>query len=515
MADGNLPHGVIGNGRILALIAPDTSVEWLCLPRFDSPSLFGRLLDAERGGFWRIDSVHDPARATQLYARYTHLLTTRIEADDGAFDVTDFAPWIDLGYQMDAPVQLLRILSPVRGHPRIRIRFEPAPDFARQPVQFVMRTHAVEVHGHGCPVALYSDMPVDFILSGQSIALDRPRFLALCAEGEIGSTEQALHLRDSTVWSWSNWVKSCAVPEFHAEAVVRSALCLKLHQYAPTGAIIAAATTSIPEELGTERTWDYRYCWLRDSALVVEALRRLGCISEGERFLLYLRDIAAAGQLQPVYGIGGEMDLPGAFVESLGGFRGSGPVRIGNAASVQVQHDVMGELLLSMRALLLDPRTALHAEGFRPLIDSLVESAADALFQPDTSIWEKRSEPAVHTFSQALCWAALQSGAQLAARAGDDAKASEWRAGAEEVHGKLLAQAYNAGEGMFTETFGGRLADAAILLLPMVGFVSARSEEFRSTCARYEEELVVNGLMMRYRHADDSGVPRSTFTICS
>ncbi|HXG59657.1 MAG TPA: glycoside hydrolase family 15 protein, partial [Thermoanaerobaculia bacterium] len=339
--------------------------------------------------------------------------------------------------------------------------------------------------------------------------------MALCTEGEVGSTEDALHLRDQTVWSWVNWTKSCSVPGFHPEAVVRSALCLKLHQYAPTGAIIASATTSIPEEMGTGRTWDYRYCWLRDSALVVEALRRLGCIAEGERFLLYLRDIAGSGPLQPVYGVAGERALVEEFLPHLAGFRGNGHVRIGNAASGQVQHDVPGELLLSMRAMLLDPRTSFEVGAFRELTGRLVDEADKALFRPDSSIWEKRSEPAVHTFSQALCWAALDSGARLAEVSGRSGDQERWQRRADQVRPEMLRRAYNRDAGMFTETFDGRLADAAILLLPMVGFVSARSEEFRSTCAAYERELVVEGLMKRYRHHDDFGVPRSVFTICS
>lgn len=509
-----LDHGAVGNGRMLALIAPDTSVDWLCLPRFDSPSFFGRLLDDERGGCWRIDAV-DPVATHQTYQRNTNVLVTRVSGKDGTFDVVDFAPWVDLGYQMAAPVQLIRLLLPVEGHPRFRVDFRPAPDFAREKPEYVMRTRAIEVHGHDCAVTLFSDIPVDYVLNGSIVRLDRARFLALCAEGRVESTEDALHLRDQTVWSWMNWVKTCAVPDFHADAVVRSALCLKLHQYAPTGAIVAASTTSIPEEIETERTWDYRYCWLRDSALVVEALRRLGCVSEGERFLLYLRDVAGGGPLQPVYGVAGERALPEIFLPHLKGFRGSGPVRIGNAASDQVQHDVMGELLLSMRAILLDPRTTFAPSDFWELTAGLVAQAESALLQPDTSIWEKRSEPALHTFSQALCWAALDSGSRIAERIGENEECERWRRKAAAIRPELLRRTYSEEAAMFTDILDGRFADACILLLPMIGFVSARTPEFRSTCERYESELVVNGLMKRYRHADDFGIPRSTFTICS
>jgi GH15 family glucan-1,4-alpha-glucosidase len=509
-----LDHGAIGNGRVIALVGANTSIDWLCLPRFDSPSVFGRLIDAERGGSWRIDAVSGSVTG-QSYIRNTNVLVTTLEGNGGSFDVVDFAPWVDRGSEVDAPMQIVRLLIPTAGHPQVRVHFDPAPDYARRRPEYVMRTRSVQIGGHACDLTLSSDIPIDFILNGVPVTLDRPRFLALCAEGNVDFSEQALHLRDRTIWAWLKWVKSCSVPDFRPDAVVRSALALKLHQYAPTGAIIAAATTSIPEEIGTERTWDYRYCWLRDAAIVVEALRRLGCINEGERFLLYLRDIANTGELQPVYGVGGQRHLEERILDHLSGYLGSGPVRIGNAASSQVQHDLMGELLLSVRALLGDPRTTMQVKSFWPLIERLVREADNALFQPDTSIWEIRSEPALHTFSQAMCWAALVSGAQIAAFAGRDVEAELWQRRADEVHPQILERAFNRSLGMFTEKLDGKFPDAAVLLLPTIGFVSARGDEFRSTLQRYEEQLVVRGLMKRYGHADDFGVPSSTFTLCS
>ncbi|MGZ8779979.1 MAG: hypothetical protein ACXW31_08645, partial [Thermoanaerobaculia bacterium] len=186
---------------------------------------------------WRIEAErHREAR--QTYQRNTNILVTRVTADDGVFDVYDFAPWVDKGYTMDAPVQLVRLLVPVEGNPRFRVTFEPAPDYARRRPEYVMRTRAVEVRGHGCDVTLFSDIPIDYVLNGSMVRLDRPRYMALCTEGGVDSTEDAIHLRDQTAWSWVSWVKSCSVPDYHPDAVVRSALCLKLHQYAPTGSII-------------------------------------------------------------------------------------------------------------------------------------------------------------------------------------------------------------------------------------------------------------------------------------
>ncbi|HEY5611644.1 MAG TPA: glycoside hydrolase family 15 protein, partial [Thermoanaerobaculia bacterium] len=273
--------------------------------------------------------------------------------------------------------------------------------------------------------------------------------------------------------------------------------------------------TSIPEELGCPRTWDYRFCWLRDSAFVIEALRRLSHIQEGERFLMYLRDVAEAGPLQPVYGIGGERVLDEHILDHLSGYERCGPVRIGNAAHRQTQHDLMGELLLSLNTILTDERRSLEPSAFWSLIVRLVNDARRALWQPDTGIWEYRTEPKLHVFSQAMCWSALNSGSELAAMLGFRAEAEEWRRIANEAHPELVRRSYNPELGMFTQALEGSWSDAANLLLPVVNFISARSPEFRSTLAAYDRELVKNGLMQRYRHTDDFGMPGSTFTICS
>ena len=278
---------------------------------------------------------------------------------------------------------------------------------------------------------------------------------------------------------------------------------------------MAAATTSIPEALDSARTWDYRFCWLRDAAFVVEALRRLSHLSEGERFVAFLRDVADDGPLQPVYGIGGERDLVETQLHHLAGFAGVGPVRIGNAAYVQTQHDVMGEMILCLDTITTDPRTADHDPSLMPLIERLVTEAIAASAEEDTGLWEFRTLPRHYTFSKVLCWVAASRGARLARRLGHAARAAEWTAWAAAERERVLAGAYNAELGYFTQALQGVYPDASNLLLATLGIIEPHDPRFVSTVREYERVLTHNGLMQRYRHADDFGATTSAFTICS
>jgi GH15 family glucan-1,4-alpha-glucosidase len=319
-----------------------------------------------------------------------------------------------------------------------------------------------------------------------------------------------------TVAGWRAWAKTCALPTFASTAVLRSALCLKLHVSEDTGAIIAATTTSIPEAMGTERTWDYRYCWLRDAAFVVEALRRLSHLAEGERFIAFLRRTVEAKGLQPVYGIDGEAELHEHMLPHLAGFGGNGHVRIGNAAYSQRQHDLMGEIVLCLETVLGDPRIFEDdPHSVFPLVRRLVEQAISAAGQPDTGIWEFRTQLRPYTFSRAMCWAALYRGSMIAHRLGHAEEAERWETLARTEREVILSRGYSESLGFFTQALDGEFPDAANLLLPTIGIIDARDPRFVSTVTAYEKRLVENGLMLRYRNLDDFGETTSAFTICS
>ncbi len=460
-----LDHGAIGNGRVLALVGPDSAVDWLCLPQWDSPSVFGSLLDQERGGTWRIDGPNGRLRGELAYARNTNILIGTFHDGDAAWEVVDFAPRIPQGLDVHAPYELVRLVRPLRGSPRLRVHFDPRPDYGRANVSLLPHDGGIDVIGGPHRLRLATNAPVPFVLAGQPFVLQEPVWMVLTLgerdrPPDLAGVQRQL---EQTLAGWRAWVRSCALPPFRQQHVLRSALCLKLHAHLDTGAIIAATTTSLPEAMGTQRTWDYRYCWLRDAAFVVESLRRLSHLAEGEAFLRFLRDVAESGPLQPVYGLDGRRELHEQFLPHLAGYRGNGHVRIGNAAWHQQQNDLMGELLLSLESLLSDPRLV-HDEGpaVMPLIERLVREA-------------------------------------IAARERDE----------------VLTRGYSQSLGFFTQALDGQNPDASNLLLPSIGLIDARDERFTNTLRAYEERLVERGFMLRYKNADDFGETTSAFTICS
>ncbi len=517
--DARLDHGAIGNGRLIGLVAPTSSIEWLCLPRFDSASVFGALLDQRKGGWFRILAGNDVIAGRSEYLVNTNVLRTEFSAAGAMWDVIDFAPRVpQAGGQFDVPLEVVRLIRPLAGTPRITVDFQPRPDYARSPGKLVTTQYGVEVLDAGAPMHLYSNVPGDHIVERHEIAVRHPLYFVLSYGNRPSPpTEADVNLLlEETVRGWRLWAKSCALPSFAPEHVLRSALCLKLHAYVDTGAIIAATTTSIPEALCTPRTWDYRFCWLRDAAFVVEALRRLSHLNEGEQFIRFLRDVAEAGPLQPLYGIAGERELTEQILGHLSGFANCGPVRIGNAAAEQQQNDLNGEMILCLQTVLSDPRLVLdQPQSFFPLIKRLVEQAIAIAPLADTGIWEFRTLPRHYTFSRAMCWAAIDRGAGIAEKLGENELAASWRAAARREREVVLARGYNPTVGTFTQSLDGDQGDAANLLLPSIGLVDARDPRFIATLDYYGAKLTQSGLMQRYTNLDDLGVTTSAFTICS
>jgi GH15 family glucan-1,4-alpha-glucosidase len=511
-----LHHGAIGNGRIIALVGPDTNIDWLCLPRFDSPSVFARLLDQERGGTWAFKPIED-WKSTASYVRNTNVLRTEIVTADGAIEIFDFAPRLMEGLKIAAPIEICRLVRPLSGSPRLRVHFDPRPDYARANVEIVASGEGIEVVGGPTRLYLSTNVAAPYVLDGNAIRIDRPTFFSLSAgkPPTILSAPDAENALEQTIRGWRVWAKTCALPSFAPEAVLRSALCLKLHAFNDTGAIIAASTTSIPEAIGSGRTWDYRFCWLRDAAFVVEALRRLSHLSEGEAFVRFLRDMAEAGPLQPMYGITGRRHLHEEIIPNLRGYDGQGPVRIGNAAYVQRQHDVDGEMVLCLETILTDPRVVWEDPTLAPLLVNLVEEAMASFDLEDTGLWEYREQPRHYTFSKAMCWVAAHRGAELASFLGIPERARGWSAWADEKRPIILDRAYNKELGFFTQAFDGKYPDASNLLLPAIGLIDPLDPRFKSTVRAYERELAPNGLMLRYKHLDDFGHTTSAFSICS
>jgi GH15 family glucan-1,4-alpha-glucosidase len=516
--DARLDHGAIGNGRVLALVAPTSAIEWLCLPRFDSPSMFGSILDRERGGHFGFLAGGKPIAGRAQYLLNTNVMRIEFASGDARWEVIDFAPRVPQGGgRFDTPHEIVRIVRPLAGTPRISIDFKPRPNYGRSEGKLLATQHGVAVLDADAPMHLFSNVPGDHIVNPTEIAVRHPLYFVLSYGHRTSPTEADVnYLLDETVRGWRQWAKSCSLPSFAPASVLRSALCLKLHAYAPTGAIIAAATTSIPEAIGTPRTWDYRYCWLRDAAFVVEALRRLSHLNEGEKFISFLRDVAEAGPLQPLYGIAGERELPEHVLEHLAGFANTGPVRVGNAAAAQQQNDLNGEVILCLQTVLADPRLVLdQPQTFFPLVQRLVEEAIVLAPLADTGIWEFRELPRHYTFSRAMCWAAIDRGAMIATRFGERELAARWMAIAKEEREVVLTRGFNERAGCFTQSLDGEAGDSANLLFPSIGIVDAKDPRFLATLDNYEQRMTRGGLLQRYTNLDDFGPTTSAFTMCS
>jgi GH15 family glucan-1,4-alpha-glucosidase len=417
------------------------------------------------------------------------------------------------------PIEIVRLIQPVKGRPRLKILFDPRPDYGRAKVHLAPGMAGIDVFGADAPLRLNTNLPTPYILSAREFVLNGPTYFVLTygRRDEQPSLASVNHDLELTIHGWRAWSKTCALPLFCEEEVLRSALCLKLHAYHDTGAIIAATTTSIPETMGTERTWDYRYCWVRDAAFVVEALRRLAHLNEGEQFLRFIRDAAETGSLQPLYGIDGTVDLEEQFLPHLAGFGGNGFVRIGNAAALQTQNDLFGEVILCLQTLLQDPRIVnRNPDGYVPLIRRMVELAIERGPSDDMGIWEYRTMMKPHTFSRAMCWVAVSRGALLMRQLGHPELAEEWEGIAAREQAIILDRGFNKELGYFTQSLDGHWPDASNLLLPSLGIVDPRDPRFVSTVEAYDTKLNMgDGLMLRYANPDDFGVPTSAFTICS
>ncbi|HEV8150544.1 MAG TPA: glycoside hydrolase family 15 protein [Gemmatimonadales bacterium] len=514
-----LNHAAIGNGRVLGLVSPTSAMEWLCLPRFDSPSVFARLLDSEAGGVFRVLHEGKEVSGQLRYLANTNVAATRFDGNGAAWEVVDFAPRLPGPLGADRiPIEVVRLINPLGGQPRLSIDLDPRPNYARERPEWSPTTDGYELRTPTLLADVASNLPLPYLVARREFILTAPVFVSLRygRREEPPTLASVQHDLDVTVAGWRQWAKTCALPTYAPEAVLRSALCLKLHVYHDTGAVIAAATTSIPEAMGTPRTWDYRFCWLRDAAFSVEALRRLSHLNEGERLLRFVRDVVEAGPLQPVYGIGGERDLEEITLSHLAGFGANGHVRAGNAASLQLQNDLLGEIVLCFESLLTDPRIV-HDDpsSYFPLLRKLVERAIEVAPQPDTGIWEFRTRLAHHTFSRAMCWVAMHRGALLADRFGFGAEARRWEAIAERERALILEHGFNPALGFFTQTLDGEFPDASNLLLPTLGLVDAKDPRFIATVEAYERVLTLNGLMRRYCNVDDFGDTTSSFSVCA
>ncbi len=520
----SLDLAVVGNCSIGALIDSHGRLVWACFPRFDGDPHFSALLDSQNGeeqGFYDVE-LTDFSHSEQRYRRNSAILETTLhDQNGGALRIIDFAPRFKQFGRVFRPMTLVRLIQPLSGAPRIRVRLRPSfgygegrPEITRgsNHIRYVMPEHTLR---------LTTDGSVTYVLEEVPFILESPLALILGPDESLseGASETARSFVEKTHDYWQEWCRYLSLPFEWQEAVIRAAITLKLCNFEESGAVVAAMTTSIPEAADSGRNWDYRFCWLRDSYFVVNALNRLGVTRTMEGYLNYIANIVVAaedGYLQPVFGITLEKSLEERQVETLAGYRGMGPVRVGNGAYSQVQNDGYGSVILAITRSFFDQR--LSKLGDRSLferLERLGEQAVRRWNQPDAGLWELRTREGVHTYSSVMCWAACDRLAKIAAVLGLAKRESFWRGQARHIQKEVLQQAWNAELDSFTATFGGQEIDASLLLLPQLGFLDAEDPRFHGTLALVERRLRRGQYIHRYDSADDFGVPKTAFSVCT
>ncbi|BDU15575.1 glycoside hydrolase family 15 protein [Lysobacter auxotrophicus] len=517
----SLELGLIGNCSIAALVDQHARIVWGCVPAFDGDPAFCSLLSPREheGGDWAIE-LEGFVSAEQSYISNTAMLRTVLrDASGGAVEIVDFAPRWHQNDRFYRPVMLMRRLRPLSGTPRIRVHLRPLADYGAVKPETTWGSNHIRYLIPDFTLRMTSDVPVRLVRDGLPFVLDRDAHFVLGPDETLTQSVSGFvrMAEEQTLNYWRNWVRNLSIPLEWQEAVIRSAITLKLCQYDETGAIVAAMTTSIPEAANTVRNWDYRYCWLRDSAFVVRALNRLGATRTMEEYLRYLANIASDdGELQPLYGIGYERQLAESEVESLAGYRGMGPVRRGNLAWLQKQHDVYGSVVLASTQLFFDTRLARvgDASVFARL-EPVGELAYALHDRPDAGLWEFRGREEVHTYSSVMCWAACDRLARIAVHLKLAPQVQLWRQRADEMHARIVAHAYNEELGHFVESLDGNRLDASLLLLADLGFVKPDDPRFVRTVEAIGKGLKRGDALFRYVMPDDFGAPETSFTICT
>jgi len=539
MIEGKPPEATlelwpVGNCQVSGLIDDRAALVWGCVPRVDGDPAFCALMRGSGGqdaGTWRFE-VENQVSVQQGYRRNTPILVSRLtDADGGAVDVIDFCPRFERKGRVYRPVAWARIVRPVSGSPRIRCVLTPMSGYGAELAPTTRGSNHVRYMVERNALRLTTDAPVGYVLDERWFRLETPLHFFLGPDEPFGGDirhelETMLQLTET---EWLQWVRSLATPLDWQDAVIRAAITLKLCQHEETGAIVAALTTSIPEAPFSQRNWDYRYCWIRDAYYTVQALNHLGALDVLEKYLGYLRNIiddAEGGAIQPLYAVSGAREIIEWEAEHLAGYRGMGPVRVGNAAYYQVQNDCYGQIVLPSVQAFIDQRLLRMAnqDDFTSL-EQVGELAWQTHDQPDAGLWELRTRTAVHTYSTVMSWAACDRLANAAAHIGLPDRAALWRDRADTIRDRIDERAWHHVEapefddagtgGHYAASFGGSQLDASLLQMVELRYLEAGDPRFQSTLAAVQKALRRGEHMLRYDNEDDFGLPETAFNICT
>lgn len=519
----SLNYGAIGNCRSAALISESGSIDWCCLPDFDSPSIFTSILDPQIGGRFAFQ-VSDDYSIHQRYLENTNVLCTQYTSEQGSFEVNDFMPrykTTDNDYY--APAEIYRYIRLISGNPSFKIIYDPVLNYARERVSHVIEDDKIRSYSKERPtdcVYLYTGFDLEDVIGQKEIILHQHSFLLLSYNQkliDIDINRVYLEYQRTKVY-WLNWTNRSKKFEAYNAEMMRSLLVLKIMTYQQTGSLLAALTTSIPETIGEVRNWDYRFCWLRDASMSIDTLLKMNHIHAAKRFLGFIKGILKSKDdtFQIMYGIRGERELIEFDLPHLSGYANSKPVRIGNAAYHQRQNDVFGYLLnVIYRYYKHFPGTLDEIEDMWEIVRNISRTVVTQWERPDKGIWEIRNEEKHFVSSKIMSWVAMDRASKIASLLNKTYYAESWRQVADDIREDVFKNGWNDQMQSFTQSYCNTDLDASLLLMAEYGFVENNDPRFISTVKAIEKTLYHDGLMYRYINADDFGRPTSSFTICT
>ncbi|MFT6755578.1 MAG: GH15 family glucan-1,4-alpha-glucosidase, partial [Urechidicola sp.] len=519
----NLDYGIIGNCRSAALVSKQGSIDWCCLPKFDSPSVFAKLLDEKKGGSFGF-IVDESYRITQNYISNTAILVTKFSNGLDVFEVIDFMPrYHKLKGGYHSPPEFIRYIKYISGKPEIKVDYNPKLEYAKGVTSNYVKTNFIvslnDEYAYDT-LFLYTDLDKSIVANGAPIVLSSDHYFLVGYNEKLfmPNLKFALLEFERTKVYWLNWMERTPTYNNYNEQIGRSAMTLKLLSYEKTGAVLAAATTSLPETIGEVRNWDYRFCWIRDASMVIKVMSQLGHKDIAKRYLKFIINLMPDKdeKLQIMYGISGEKKLTEETLDHLTGYKNSSPVRIGNAAYEQKQNDIYGILMDVIHQLLVNFSNDIEdGEELWTMTKGIVWVVGKHWQEPDKGIWEFRGDDQHFTFSKVLCWTAVDKALKVAKLLGKESKVARWQLLEEAIRTDIMDNAWNDKVQAFTQAYHSDDLDASVLLMESYGFIDAKHPKYVSTVKAIERELCHEGLLYRYKNQDDFGLPSSSFTICT
>ena len=521
--DKGLNYGIIGNCKSSALINENSSIDWCCLPQFDSPSVFCKILDQNNGGSLKIECESN-YKITQTYQEKTAILITTFKCSHSEFDVIDFMPrFKEDGEGFYAPPEIQRILIPKIGEPKLKVLYDPKLDYSKgRTKKYLKKNFIASVLDNAVyeTLFLYSNINKKAIINNEQICLDEIKFLNISYNEkiELPTIQKALLEYEKTKVYWLNWCNNTPSFKLYNSEIIRSAITLKLLTFEKTGAVLAAATTSIPETIGEVRNWDYRFCWIRDASMVIKIIAKLGHQRIVKNFIDFIVNLIPNKneKLQIMYGINGQKTLNEKTLDHLSGYKKSKPVRIGNAAYLQKQNDIYGILMDAIHFQIDTYKDDNYKyEELWSIVKSVVWVVKKNWKNPDKGIWEFRNEDQHFTFSKVLCWVAIDRAIKISNIIQRGEKAKKWKTLRSKIREDIMNNAWSSEKKAFTQIYGSEDLDTSVLLMESYGFIEAKNPKYISTVNTIGKELLKNDLLFRYKNNDDFGEPKSSFTVCT